>query len=149
VTGFSSEEIQAARALVEAATPGEWIVANGGTLIVPDNLLGQAIGGTEHVADAEFIAEARTLVPRLLDALDEARAEITATERLADENGEMATRAAGRAQRAEAAVVEARKAALHEAADEIEAQCGHGSAVGCNESAAWLRARADAQGSTP
>lgn len=214
MTGFSNEEIQAARALVEAATPGPWEAMQpwaerepeisdtwwvwrtdakpyyGGVLEVctddeggsPVKLVPGGIGTAEitdgrnyaqEKADAEFIAAARTLVPRLLDALEEARAErdsfseaLVASERdLQDGEGDFKDlrgeyeahleRCAGRldrAKRAEAAVVEARKAALLEAADEVRRiRNGESSEPGpyAGYIETWLRARAAAQESTP
>lgn len=185
MTGFSNEEIQAARALVDAATDGDWLVVADGTLIVPNSVLGQAIGGTEHPADAEFIAAARSLVPRLLDALEQAQAElaswITVLCQQTDKIDDLVSQVGDlqfnhdvmevRALRAEAAVVEARKAALleaagpdcpdyqtlresilvqvalHKAADEIDSAATKKFTHA--EVSAWLRARADALGSTP
>jgi hypothetical protein len=176
------EEIQAARALVQAATPGPWKAPSG----VESE--GWRIHGALYAesdsgpADGEFIAAARTLVPRLLDALDEARerAEAAVVEarkaalhdasdwfsrehdghelfgstiaEMLETLAEIEDRPRARATKAEAAVVEARKAALHEAADEVRRiRNGESSEPGpyAGYIETWLRARARAQGPTP
>ena len=69
------------RALADAATPGPWAV-DGFLAPGPGDsfTIGPADGALAYVqpvwADAEFIAAARAAVPRLLDALDTAEAEV-------------------------------------------------------------------------
>ncbi|KAB2806975.1 hypothetical protein F9L07_28495 [Pimelobacter simplex] len=72
------------RARAEAATDGPWFVEPCGdfgakTALIPDVLRERygvnSLSCGEDFATAEFIAHARTDVPRLLDLLDEARAE--------------------------------------------------------------------------
>lgn len=76
---ITPDERAAMRALADAATDGPWEVysARGGTYVTRPDLLGVAREWSLvwQVADARFIAAARTAVPRLLDALDTAEAE--------------------------------------------------------------------------
>lgn len=197
---MTPEEIQAARALADFCPPGPWTVdygaarggypqrvTNAGALLIAECFENPDLGSFI----SEFIAAARTLVPRLLDALDEARAELAATTRFMDEahwqlagltkqrdalysecaclpdvacggTGDVDPGEAGYCahcmardvydecprERAEAAVVEARKAALLEAADEVwRIRNGESNEPGpyAGYIEAWLRARADAQ----
>jgi hypothetical protein len=173
---MTPEEFQAARALVDAATPGPWWPRYGGE---PGEVYASA--AQRHVAtvhgegsdarpnpDSKFIAAARSLVPRLLDALEQAQAEQHRCVKRKSGywsceyegccvDGTCCTccyHADEQRERAEAAVVEARKAALREAAEAIVAEAyaapygtkNRGAAIMTRD---WLRARADAQGSTP
>jgi hypothetical protein len=90
---MSPEERAALRVLAEAATPGPWEVERywwklGSSRGMPDSwwlgieargavcgTVAQALEDDEAKADAAFIAAARTAVPALLDALDEAERE--------------------------------------------------------------------------
>lgn len=71
------------RALADAATEGPWRRGWYAGVVEPKSRLMTAHDGYNHClaeylteADAEFIAAARTAVPRLLDALDAAEAEV-------------------------------------------------------------------------
>jgi len=66
-------DLQAIRARVEAATPAPWTAHDDG-LVWPDRM-GDPVSGSEQLADAEFIAAARSDIPALLAALDEAQRE--------------------------------------------------------------------------
>ena len=86
---FTDDEIKAARALCDAATPGPWIEQPHPGIQI------SAIGGVScddgciGWSDAAFIAAARTLLPAALDALEEERAQVLA---MAANAGEAATR---------------------------------------------------------
>jgi hypothetical protein len=81
--------LERAKAICEAATPGPWKTYQNGTAVGSDaaNICGIHDGGrglaspTRHQAgsmeaDATFIAEARTLLPALVEALEAERAEV-------------------------------------------------------------------------
>lgn len=158
---MTPDEVQAARALVSTISAEAFDCKCGDDGVMCPG----------HVAEV-----ASELVPQLLDALEQAQADLNDTrESLYEGNADFYTQKE-RADRAEAAVVvlqqglaelnsevhrletavvEARKAALHEAADAVEPEGWFGSEDPRSEwsesarMAAWLRARADAQGSTP
>lgn len=69
---FNDDDIKAARALCDAATPGPWIEQLGFPL---SHIVGVTCDEALEVRDAEFIAAARTLLPAALDALESARRE--------------------------------------------------------------------------
>lgn len=66
-------DTEAVRRRVEAATPGPWTAHDDG-LVWPERM-GDPVSGSTELADAEFIAHARSDVPALLAALEEARRE--------------------------------------------------------------------------
>jgi len=77
---LTTEEILAAKARAEAATPGPWRAGSNWTDCVlvphPKRVLLRANEHFEHAADVAFIAAARSDVPRLADDLLAAMAEI-------------------------------------------------------------------------
>lgn len=76
---LTDADLVAARALAEKATPGEWRTltdGDGNTAIVQTNHLTRDVWQIPRTdEDLDFIAAARTLVPRLCDAVEEARRE--------------------------------------------------------------------------
>lgn len=110
---MTPDEVQAAWALVETPMPHyDWCCANG--CAGP----GFCDGGCDDVCRcvvAEF-EPLRTLVPQLLDALEQAQVEAKELGELIGTYDQIACEEQARTQRAEAAVVEARKAALREVA---------------------------------
>ena len=114
---FTDDQIKAARALCESATPGPWIEQLG----FPRSLVGVTCDEALEVCDAEFIAAARTLFPAALDALEQARRERDEALAIADTRREHAIDNKSRADEADLALVAAKadlaatKAALAEA----------------------------------
>jgi GAF domain-containing protein len=164
---MTPEEFQAARALADAATPGEWGALyvqgdaqrrthpNGGLNV--NSPAAWSVGPEARTMmqakrDAEFIAAARTLVPRLLDALEQAQAEAEMFKDVRYPHN-VAAALTERAERAEAAVLEARKLlaeALDLAAESIPyAGPYFDEKWNLTGELAALRARAGAQGATP
>lgn len=60
-----------ARRLCDNATPGEWVHLGHGEIAVQDTALYGPIGSFDSEADAEFIAAARTLIPWLIQRIDQ------------------------------------------------------------------------------
>jgi len=85
---MTQQELDALKALANAATPGPWTASPRSTDGRVDGLLGAEINELEQpergqftsLADAAFIAASREAVPALLDALAAANARITALE---------------------------------------------------------------------
>lgn len=82
---MTDDEIKAARALCEAATPGPWAFMNEAypwvagavdeDIACPSTVIEFNECGEQAHSDARFIAAARTLLPAALDALEQARRE--------------------------------------------------------------------------
>lgn len=78
----------ALRKLADAAEPGPWYAHPGGHYVyTPDmgGLVQNWNGDWDALAGMEFIAAARTAVPALLDALDQAEARIKAVRDVLDQ----------------------------------------------------------------
>lgn len=92
---MNADEVDAIRARAEAATPGPWRWRDDGYDSVVLDRSDDYVGGCPDCgvragfdeSDAEFIAAARTDIPALLDALDEARAEAARLRRGGEELG--------------------------------------------------------------
>lgn len=92
---ITDDEIKSARALCDAATPGPWkhvrgpaardvlYDANGRELLFTSNEYYARADLEEN--DAAFIAAARTLVPRLLDEVEQARRELSEAHDIAND----------------------------------------------------------------
>jgi hypothetical protein len=96
---LTQEERAEIRALCERATPGPWVVGEHASQVVAPcpccgpiatcDMYGPESGDREYDArmhyNSEFIAAARTLVPRLLDALEAAERERDVRDRAAQD----------------------------------------------------------------
>ncbi len=72
-------DIQAAKARCKAASPGPWVKAAGGH--IHSRAWGQGWVARANGNDAEFIAHARTDLPAVLEALEEAQGIIEAVKK--------------------------------------------------------------------
>ena len=84
---MTREELAAIKALADAATPGPWSyttvkpyatapASESVAYVSPEMMFGDSVGGgyVDRVADAAFIAAARTAVPALLAEVERLRA---------------------------------------------------------------------------